>query len=75
MAKKEDGRDIIKLHLTLLNVKYSKKTKNKSFDANHIMEQYANFEFGSQEVNQIHLAAMSQKDPDGFYKCIASIKF
>lgn len=61
--------------MTLLNVKYSKKLKNKSFGANHIMEQYSNFEFGSQEVNQIYLAAMSQKDPDGFYKCIASIQF
>ncbi|XP_055320542.1 activating signal cointegrator 1 complex subunit 1-like isoform X2 [Sitodiplosis mosellana] len=75
LAKKEDDRDIVKLHMTLLNVKYLKKAKNKSFDAKHILEQYADFVFGSQEVNHIHLVLMSQKDDDGFYKCIARIEF
>lgn len=75
LAKKEDARDIVTLHMTLLNVKYLKKVKNKSFDATQILEQYADFAFGSQEVNQIHLSVMSQKDPDGFYKCIACIEF
>lgn len=64
------------MHMTLLNVKYLKRSKNKkSFDAKSILEQYADFEFGTQEVNHIHLALMSQKDADGFYKCIASIEF
>lgn len=75
LAKKEDGRDIVTLHMTLLNVKYLKKAKHKSFDARHILEQYADFDFGCQEVKQIHLAVMSQKDPHGFYKCISSIEF
>lgn len=76
LAKKENGHNNVRMHMTLLNIKYLKKAKNnKSFDAKFILEQYADFEFGSQEVNQIHLALMSQKDADGFYKCIASIEF
>lgn len=74
MAKKEDGRDSVKLHMTLLNVKYS-KGKRKSFDATEIFKQYADYEFGCQEINQILLVSMNQKDPDGFYKSIASIEF
>lgn len=57
-----------------MNVKYT-KNKIKSFDATHILDQYADFEFGSQEVNQIHLVAMQLKDSDGFYKYISSIEF
>lgn len=60
--------------MTVMNVKYT-KNKIKSFDATQIFDQYADFEFGSQEVNQIHLVAMQLKDSDGFYKYIASIEF
>lgn len=60
--------------MTVLNVKYS-KNKIKNIDATHIFEKYGDFEFGSQEINDIHLAAMQYTDPDGFYKCIASIEF
>lgn len=58
--------------MTIMNVKYIKpKTKeSKWFDANEILERYGTFEFGQQEVNQIHLAEMKRKDADGFYKCI-----
>lgn len=75
LAKKED--DAVKLHMTVMNVKYlkSKYSKIKSFNATHILERFADFEFGSQEVNKVYLASMREKDPDGFYKCIASAEF
>lgn len=75
LAKKED--DAVKLHMTVMNVKYlkSKNSKIKSFNATHILERFADFEFGSQEVNKVYLASMREKDPDGFYKCIASAEF
>lgn len=58
--------------MTIMNVKYIKpKTKRvKSFNATDIFERYGSFDFGQQEVNQIHLADMKRKDEDGFYKCI-----
>lgn len=61
--------------MTLMNVKYVKprKQQTKSFDATHIFEYFTEFEFGNQEVNQVLLVEMKEKDADGFYKCIASI--
>lgn len=50
-----------------------KKRKPKSFDATHILEQFMEFNFGQQNVNQILLVDMKNTDVDGFYKCIASI--
>lgn len=49
--------------------------RSKNFDARHILEKYADYEFGSQQFNEIHLAIMQSKDFDGFYKCTASIQF
>lgn len=51
------------------------KFRSKNFDARHILEKYADYEFGSQQFNEIHLAIMQSKDADGFYKCTASIQF
>lgn len=51
------------------------KSKSKSFDARRVLEEFAEYEFGSQNVNVIHLAIMETKDVDGFYKCTTSIRF
>lgn len=85
LAKREYDRDTVKLHMTLINASNSNddgddepKTKNnfkKHFDARHILEKYGDFDFGTQQFNEIHLAIMQSKDVDGFYKCTASIKF
>lgn len=58
--------------MTIMNVKYIKPRtkKSKSFDATDILERYGSYDFGHQEVNQIDLADMKQKNADGFYKCI-----
>lgn len=52
-----------------------KKFRSKNFDARHILEKYTDYEFGSQQFNEIHLAIMQSKDADGFYKYTASIQF
>lgn len=49
--------------------------RSKRFDARHILEKYANYDFGSQELNEIHIAIMKSKDSDGFYKCTTCIQF
>lgn len=71
--------------MTLVNVKSGvtedddedskQRIRLKRFDARHILEKYANYEFGSQELSEIHIAIMGSKDADGFYKCTTSIKF
>lgn len=53
----------------------SQQFRAKKFDARHILEKYADYEFGSQQFNEIHLAIMQSKDVDGFYKCTACIQF
>lgn len=85
MAKREFGRDTVKLHMTVINAKNDKSDDDdeagnrrkppKKFDARHILDRYADYEFGSQELNQIHIAVMKSKDADGFYKCTTSIEF
>lgn len=70
------------MHMTLINTRYDKSSscersfhKPKTFDATTILDKYANYNFGEQEVNEILLSSMQAKDSDGFYKTIASIKF
>ncbi|XP_055320538.1 activating signal cointegrator 1 complex subunit 1-like isoform X2 [Sitodiplosis mosellana] len=85
LAKREYDRDTVKLHMTLINANNrndydddeskSQKYQARNFDARHILEKYADYEFGSQQFNEIHLAIMQSKDADGFYKCTASIQF
>lgn len=47
----------------------------KSFDARHILDKYAYYEFGQQLLTEIHLAIMKTQDVrNGFYKCTTSIQ-
>lgn len=53
----------------------SQKIRGKTFDARNILDKYAKHDFGSQVVNEIHLAILKTKDDDGFYKCTGSVQF
>lgn len=91
ISKREYGETSVKLHMTLINTRYDKEEdekdgngnttprrhywKPKTFDATSILEKYADYNFGSQDVNEILLSSMREKDSDGFYKKIASVKF
>lgn len=67
LTKREINRDTVKLHMTLINA--------KRFDARQILDKYGQYEFGSQELHEIHIAIMRSTDTDGFYKCTTSISF
>ncbi|XP_031617297.1 activating signal cointegrator 1 complex subunit 1-like [Contarinia nasturtii] len=86
LGKREFDRDTVKLHMTLINANLTnrdedgnasavQKFKAKTFDARHILEKYAQYEFGSQQFNDIYLSIMQTKDVDGFYKCTSTIQF
>lgn len=48
----------------------------KTFDARNMLDKYADYEFGQQTFNEIHLAIMKSNDTtNGFYKCTTSIQF
>lgn len=52
-----------------------RKFKSKSFDVRRVLEEFADYEFGSQDINDIQLAIIQTNDVDGFYKCTTSIRF
>lgn len=52
------------------------KSRANGFDAQNILDKYADYEFGQQNVTKIHLAIMKSSDANnGFYKCTTSIQF
>lgn len=72
--------------MTLINAKQANKNEDdeennqkfkgkKTFDARHILENYSQYEFGTEQVNEIHLAILRSKSDDGFYKCTSSVRF
>lgn len=78
-------RDHVKMHMTLINTKLASKDEDDdkkkgrkpklTFDARKILENFANYEFGVQEVDHIHLALRKSKSSDGFYVLTSSIQF
>lgn len=85
LAKTAREPEHVKMHMTLINtgnaffkIENGQKKRRRSrpqFDGRSILEKFANFEFGSQEVNHIHLALRRSKGSDGFYVLISSIEF
>lgn len=90
MAKREFNRDSVKLHLTLINTTFevfrkssegdeddrrSKRRSNLHFDARPILEEFKDFDFGTQEVSEIHLSIRHAKGPDGFYEPASIVRF
>lgn len=86
LGKREFDRDTVKLHMTLINARYASedddddvqsksKATNYKFDARSILENYSDFEFGSFDVSDFHLAILETEDTDGFYKCSAHVTF
>lgn len=90
LARREFDRNSVKMHMTLINTKYSNKNESNDddiaskhrqqkvkayFDARTIIETYANYEFGTQSINEIHLCLIHSVACDGFYQTTTSIKF
>lgn len=77
---KYEGRDHVKLHITLLNSKFRHRAESRSgysrpFDARGILEKYATFDFGRQIVRNIHLSQFEGTPSDGFYEAAAVLDF
>lgn len=52
------------------------KSRAKGFDAQNILDKYVDYEFGQQNITEMHLAIMKSSDANnGFYKCTTSIQF
>lgn len=80
LSKREFGRDTVKMHMTLINVRYSEDDENNDgatsrkrerrlhFDARSIIEEFENFDFGEEEVKEIQLSVMHTEGSDGYYE-------
>lgn len=87
LSKREFDRDTVKMHMTLINVRYGEETEEtvgdngrrrynrKHFDARTILENFREFQFGEVEINQIELSTMHTVASDGFYESSATINF
>lgn len=70
--------DRVKLHVTLINTRFSNGTEVENggtFDARSVLEKYADYEFGSQNVSEIHLSMRYTTSTDGFYEATYRLKF
>lgn len=70
--------------MTLINTKYStyddngekREAPRQTIDVRRILERFGDIDFGTDQINDIHLAIMKTDDPaNGFYKCSTSIQF
>lgn len=74
----------IKLHMTLIKTKKANECDDDGkideknlikFDGRNVLENFADYEFGSFEVSKIHMAILGTIDNDGFYKTTTQIQF
>lgn len=67
---KDEFRESVKLHMTLMNGR-GRKEKNPAsldvFDARLILKKYADYNFGKFIVNEVHLSQMHTAGANGFY--------
>ncbi|XP_050361567.1 activating signal cointegrator 1 complex subunit 1 [Nymphalis io] len=82
------GRDNVKMHVTLLNSKYRRqqeiddeaiskqRKKQETFDGSQILSKFADYDFGTVELNNIYLSQRKSTGPDGYYQstCVISCK-
>ncbi|XP_026487667.2 activating signal cointegrator 1 complex subunit 1 [Vanessa tameamea] len=86
---KEYDRDHVKLHVTLLNSKYrgrdkgmdeeaisKQSNKRETFDGSQILSKFSDYDFGTTELNNIHLSQRKSTGPDGYYQstCVISCR-
>ncbi|ALC41199.1 CG12129 [Drosophila busckii] len=73
-------RTSVKLHMTVINVRYGKESNKKnesySFDAREILKRFGDYDFGTAQCSEVHLCVMkSAKEEEDFYKITGSLKF
>ena len=64
----------VKLHATLINSKYAEK--GEPLDARDLIDNFANFDFGTSELSEIRLCEISgaSSEDRAFYKTLATVK-
>ncbi|CAH2066972.1 unnamed protein product, partial [Iphiclides podalirius] len=88
VEKGEYGRDNVKLHVTLMNSKFKYRSSEdevdkrptrrniwETFDGSEILNKFGDYDFGSAEVNVIHLSQRKTVGADGYYQstCVISL--
>lgn len=69
--------DRVKLHVTLINTAFVngfETGKDRTFDGRAVLDKYANYEFGSQNISEIHLSMRYTTSTDGFYEATYRLK-
>lgn len=69
--------DHVKLHVTLINTRFMNGAESKGdlkFDGRAVLEKYANYEFGTQRIKDIHLSMRYTTASDGFYEATYRLK-
>ncbi len=69
--------DRVKLHVTLINTRFSNGTETengRTFDGRLVLGTYADYEFGSQTISEIHLSMRYTTSTDGFYEATYRLK-
>ncbi|KAJ7363358.1 positive regulation of delayed rectifier potassium channel [Desmophyllum pertusum] len=64
-------------HLTVMKLSRNPKLRRKGIKKipEESYASWVDMSFGEEPVNAIHLCSMSEKDKDGFYKCVATVRF
>ncbi|KAI6184210.1 Activating signal cointegrator 1 complex subunit 1 [Aphelenchoides bicaudatus] len=74
LAKREK-RDLT-LHMTIMNSKYAKRAaRNFTFDANYILRDFSNYDFGSVKVDEVKICALNVDSNTGDYVTTHRSKF
>ncbi|KAJ6643917.1 Activating signal cointegrator 1 complex subunit 1 [Pseudolycoriella hygida] len=69
--------DRVKLHVTLINTRFgngAEAENDKTFDGRAVLAKYADFEFGTQNISEIHLSMRYTTSTDGFYEASSRLK-
>ncbi|XP_037050921.1 activating signal cointegrator 1 complex subunit 1 isoform X1 [Bradysia coprophila] len=69
--------DRVKLHVTLINTRFvngGEADNARTFDCRSILDTYADYEFGTQNITEIHLSTRYTTATDGFYEATYRLK-
>ncbi|XP_038216355.1 activating signal cointegrator 1 complex subunit 1 [Zerene cesonia] len=85
--EKEYDRDNVKMHVTLLNTKYRRRSEDdddsvprnkgtrQTFDGTEVLNKFKDYDFGVVQLTEIHLSQRQTIGPDGYYQptCVINI--
>ena len=74
--------DAVKIHATVMNTlkrldnrpDATVKVERESFDARNILDRFGDFDFGTYDLQEIHLSLRYSVAANGYYECIHKIR-